>query len=369
MSFLNVIGDIGTVWAAADAAQQRARDLDWQEKERQHMQKTAARKAEMDTMALEDARRQQQQAAALRAIQLGTTAPQAAMQVPLPNQLGVDDQGEAMPIAMRDLAEKEGKPDLYKYFNDRANTLMAYGRVDEADRERARAKAFKSEGLLELASVLHNGGDTTDAIREYNVRGLDRIPENAKFDQATGKLMYDRNGTPTVFDARNLLKSAKLAADDKPIILSQGQAAFGRDGSVVANNPAKPDNWQEKETLKFENAKKLAEYKSTLSKQERTALERNLDALKARGIAGDDNEAWGMLQESKGKSRGQFVAEFVAKTMASRDPLAEQDPAKRRAQAQEIALQIWDSANPGKRAAPSAPSTPTKPGDYSSLWK
>lgn len=376
MSFLNVIGDIGTVWSAADAAQQRAADLAWQEKQRQQMETAAARKAEMEQMALEEARRNQESAAKLRAIQLGTTAPQAATQVPLPNQLANDDEGNPNPIAMRNVAETAGKPDLYKFFNDRADTLMAYGKVDEADKERARAKAFKSEGLLELASGLHNGADVTEAIREYNARGLDRIPENARFDQTTGKLYYDRNGTPTVFDARNLLKSAKLAAEDKPTIIPQGSIAVDRSGSVIASNPGKPDNWKEKEDYKQNLAIALANHKATLSKQDRTALERNLDALKARGIAKDDAEAFDLLQESKGKSKAQFVTEYVSRAMQTRDPLAEPDMNKRRADAQAQASQIWDSANAGGKGARTntapAPVPGAKPApngkDYSSLF-
>lgn len=357
MSILDVIGDIGTVYGAINAADQQRQDREYQLAQRAQAEARAKIQAEMDQANLEDMRRKKQMSDRLRQVMsegiMTDAQPAREINVPLPTQ--VDDEGNQMPAATRTAAAVPGRWNQIETAKKAARVAQEAGDWKTADEFEKRAKVFREEGLQELASDLMGGRDPVEAVRDFNSKGIYKINEGAaQFDPATKTLRYtDEQGQRIQFDPRAFLKN-----QPKDTVLSEGQI-LTRDGQVIASNPR---NRSAEEDAKLERQKKLEEYKFQLkARQDKgdpkaTAEIQNINFIAQNLFGGDVAKAIEYKMSANGKTRTAVVRDMMALV---KDDFNLTTPEAKLKKAEEMADALI-SRDSGSRAGVKATATPPK---------
>lgn len=375
MSFLDVIGDIGTVWNATDRANQARQDREYLLAQRQLAEEQAKIAAEMNKSKVEEYRRQQELEAQIRKT-IGDGAmvadqPAREVNIPLPTQF--DDQGESMPAATRTVAAVAGKPNRYDAFKSASRVAQSAGDWKRADELEQRAKLYKQEGLNELANDLMTGRDYVDAVRDFNSKGVFRINEDSlQFDPQTKAIRFTQeDGRGTEFNPRAFLgKMPKLST------VAEGAKVIDETGRVVVDNSR---NREAEEKRSLERQKELARYKADLESKatkgdgKATAEIQNLTFIAQNRFGGDIAKAIDLKFASQDKSRTQIVRDMMQLVKDDYNlptPQAKLQEAERLADA--LIGRETNTRGAVKRPTPPAqpkPNTPSQAGDYSNLWK
>jgi hypothetical protein len=276
-NWMNVLGDIGTVWGAAEQTNRQAAEADLRHQQQQIALETNRRNAEAAQMQLEEAKRVNERNKMVRDVMsgMGVTPDQPAFEVPLPNQLPNDDEGNAMPQATRTVSSVKGRPDLQRGYSEASKRLMQAGDWEGAQDFQKRAELYKQEGLLDLAKDLQSGRDHREAIREYNARGADRIDENtSQFDGKT--LLINKNGQNIPFNPDQFLRRYGGQKADQYDI-KDGVLLNKTTGDTRQVGTDKRAEEEHRSKLIEERTKRINEHKASIEKK--TATGKGLTAF------------------------------------------------------------------------------------------
>lgn len=360
MGWLQTLGDIGTVWDATSRADQTREQREMDKQTKQAALDQQKRNAEIQTMQLEDARRQNESRGIVRNAmsKMGTLPDLPQYEQPVPQPVAFDDDGNAMPKASRTIAAVPGRPDVYGGYNEASRQLLATGDFEGADAVMKKAKLYKQEGLGELASDLAGGADPSEAVQRYNSRGIDKIdPQTVKFEN--GVLLGNRaNGKPFSLDPRRVLTDLGLVKSEAPLIVPEGGTAIDRSGKVLARGEDRSARERAKADRDFENKKKEIEYKAKIEAdygQKGTELMRNVEAI-SQWTGKPMSEAYAAMSRAKGRPLGDTIAS-LAKALAPAGGVEEKDRASYMKEITAIARQISDAdgETPAPKAATGGP--------------
>lgn len=370
MSWLDVIGDIGTVWDATSRANQAREDRDYQIAKRQQDEERAKIQAEMDRANMDEFKRQQELEKRIREVMSSGTMTEAQPARPaMPAQTVSDlDTPPDMQWApgRAAMAEVPGRVNQIELARKAARVAQEGGDWKRADEFNQRAKLYKQEGLTDLASDLMGGRDPAEAIRDFNSKGIFRISEdNAEVDPNTKTLRYrDANGRPIEFNPQAFL--GKMPKDQ---VLSEGQI-LTRDGKVIASNPRNRTGEMDE---KLKRDKELEQFKANLKAkadrgdQKATAEIQNLTFIAEQRFGGDISKAIDLKFAAQDKSRTQVVRDML---QLVKDDFTLDTPDKKLAAAEKLADSLMGretNTRGAVRATPKANKPATKPQETKDL--